>query len=234
MEVIYINYNGKFANEGKIEIAEDAVLNANLQIGGVNGYLDGSGRLRSGDSHFGQIVNKGDIYFKGKAVNGRVIIGGVYGEYIASTTNSDATKCHLINVGNIYAIGEFSAEQVVRVGGILGGNSTTNTKRNLHNARCYCDMHTYYIAEDGTISPYPQVGMITGMPQSKMGSIVMAELGGRIAITAIDGDAVWVDIAESNYCDYIFGTRTNLTEFSGAKFLSSEDAIDYGNYGEAD
>ncbi len=30
------------------------------------------------------------------------------------------------------------------------------------------------------------------------------------------------------------GTRTNLTEFSGAKFLSSEDAIDYGNYGEAD
>lgn len=229
---IYINYNGKFANEGKIEVAEDAVLNANLQIGGINGCLDGSGRLRSGDSNLGQVVNKGDIYFKGKAVNGRVIIGGVYGEYIASTTNSDATKCYLINVGNIYAVGEFSAEQVVRVGGILGNNSIDETKRNLHNARCYCDIHAYYIAEDGTVSPYPQVGMITGMPKEMMGTIVEAKLGGKIATSVIsNGDADYHRITVSDYYDYVCGTRKGLIEFSGAGYLSSKDAIDYGDFG---
>ncbi len=232
---IYINYNGKFANEGDIEVAEDAVLNANLQIGGVNGCLDGSGRLRSGDSNLGQVVNKGNIYFKGKAVNGRVIIGGVYGEYIASTTNSDATKCYLINVGNIYATGEFSAEQVVRVGGVLGSNSNDDTKRNLHNARCYCDMRAYYIAEDGTVSSYPQVGMITGMSQEMMGTIVESKLGGKMATKVIsNGDADYQRITLINYYDYVCGTRKGLTEFSGAGYLSGEGAIDYGNYGDAD
>ncbi len=222
----YFNKNGKFVNNGTITVDENAELKSVMHIGGAVGMVNGY-NMTAGSQNQGQIVNNGDIYFKGKA-SSTIGIGGIFGRQWNNTTSLE-----LINTGNIYAIGSYVTGKTVRVGGIIG---IIDSGKNIQKAQCYCNIEAYNVSED-TINSYPQVGIIVGSPEATLGTASNVKLGGKIATTATVTNGVvtptWVELNATNYFDYVSGTRTNLTEYAGATLLNSKDEIVYGNFGNS-
>uniref|UniRef100_UPI004055D8BE hypothetical protein n=1 Tax=Alistipes sp. TaxID=1872444 RepID=UPI004055D8BE len=221
----YVNHTGKFVNNGKIEVTESAEITSTMELAGCIGYVNGF-NFSVGSNHTGQIVNNGDIYFKGTAKSA-IGIGGIMGRDWAN-----ATTLELINTGNIYVTGKFDTSQTIRVGGIVGRISQD---KNISKAQCHCDIVAYHVEEDGTVTPFPYVGMISGAPDDVVGTISSSKMGGRIATTATVEDGVvtptWVEMTATNYFDYVVGLRANLTAYEGVSHLPSKDGIAYGSFG---
>ncbi|MBE6194240.1 MAG: hypothetical protein E7140_00735 [Rikenellaceae bacterium] len=221
----YVNHTGKFVNNGKIEVTESAEIASTMELAGLSGYVNGY-NFSAGTNHTGQIVNNGDIYFKGTA-KGDMAIGGVMARHW-----TNATTLELINTGNIYVTGKFDTSKTIRVGGVVARISTDKA---ISKAQCHCDIVAYHVEEDGTVTPFPYVGMISGAPDDVVGTISSSKMGGRIATTATVENGVvtptWTEMTATNYFDYVVGLRANLTAYEGVSYLTSEDEIVYGSFG---
>ena len=234
----YFNHTGRFINNGTMTVTETADIGNYLELAGCVGYVNGY-NMSAGSGHTGQMINNGDLYYKGKVTND-LYIGGIFARQWTSV-NSLA----LVNTGNIYAIGKFNAEKATRVGGIVGGIGA----KTIGKAQCHCDIVACMISKDSenrtVYTPYPNIGMAIGTKKSSSTNdegetsytkFSNVKIGGRIATSAtIDatGNIVgeFTNLTETNYFDYGFGERGNLTELSGVSYLASKEAIDYGSFG---
>jgi len=229
---LYHNSNGLSVNNGTLTISETAVITADLRLGGLSGYVNYNG-FRAGDKNKGGTINRGEINLKGE-VKGNCFIGGLIGIHRNTFTTSELQP---INIGNINALGKIDTSKHIRIGGAVGMiGSVDDIDNNLQKPIVHCEIKAYHVAEDGTVTPYPQVGMITGSSDEQIGTVSNVKLGGKIATTATVANGVatptWVEVNATNYFDYVTGLRAGLTEYADATFLKSKDAIEYGNYGK--
>ncbi|MBR4969244.1 MAG: hypothetical protein IKY57_03710, partial [Alistipes sp.] len=231
----YMNKNGRFINNGILKVSETAETSGALRIGGMAGYVNGNS-ITAGSNNKGQVINTGKIIFEGTSKDG-VQIGGLFGVHWNSVANASLS---VISIGDIVATGKFNSSKVCHVGGFMGRTgSSTKIDRNIKApSQIYCDIIAYTVAKNGdeyTFTPYKNVGMVTGNTDDDMANCANAQIGGRIATTATVVDGVvaptWVSLTSTNYADYVFGVRNNLTEYAGASRLESKDSIVWGDYG---
>ena len=220
----YFNHTGKFVNNGVISMTKSAVLTGAVCVAGATGNVNGY-NMSAGSNHTGQIVNNGEVRFEGEAKS-NLFIGGVFGCLFGN-----ATTLELINVGKIVATGKFNTESTCKVGGVIAqiGSSEYN-ERNIQKCQSYCDIIAYNIGADGKVTPYTQVGMISGTADDAFGTCSNSKLGGRIATTGTADTPTWTTLTESNYLDYVIGDR-GYTTYTNVTLLTSKDAIEYGNFG---
>uniref|UniRef100_UPI004055CE33 hypothetical protein n=1 Tax=Alistipes sp. TaxID=1872444 RepID=UPI004055CE33 len=220
---------GKLVNNGKLTMSDTVDAAKVVRIGGVAGYNHNDGpSLVDENTDTGYIVNTGDIEFKGLA-NAHLDIGGIWGRLSTSLALTS-----VINTGNIKAYGAFtekystgSSKNNVRVGGIVAYGYDKAMK----NIQCYCNIEAYTITKSGdsyTFTSFPLVGMFSGNPAT-FTAVENVQIGGKIATTATVVDGVvtptWSELTSTNYYDYVFGLRTNLTEFTGVSHLAAKPNV---------
>jgi len=226
--------SGRIINNGKVTANKNSDFTSVTCIAGVFGYHTGTsinyGEADGENVRIGQIANKGDVRYEGKAA-GDLYVGGLIGW----TTAGMVYLTSFVTTGDVYALGEFNATKVIRVAGVTGGFGNVAFK----NVQACCDIYAYYVAQNGddyTITPYTDLGMFTGRSASINNSNTSDNfIGGRIATTAtvVDGkiEPIWEEITENNYFDYVLGKRTGLTSFKGFTYLPSKEDVVWGNYG---
>ncbi|MBR4969035.1 MAG: hypothetical protein IKY57_02630, partial [Alistipes sp.] len=225
----------RIVNNGKMHITKSADITSTVYLGGCLGYANGN-RVSTSKLTTGQLVNRGEIRFEGKAKAG-VNIGGVYGCHFASTT------CPAINVGNIYAIGTIDTSKTIRVGGITGNTTYSKngvTTVSMRNGTVYCDIVAFMTTVDSegnhTFTPYNQVGMYIGRSATLSSDTKNNFIGGRIATTAtvVNGEVVptFVDITADNYLNYVRGLDGAVPAGTYFSHIASKNDIAWGSFKE--
>ena len=215
--------NAKLINNGNVSIKEGAVITDYTCIAGLVSSM--SNYALAGSD--GQIVNTGTISFKGEAKS-NFYMGGL----IANTASGMTLCASVINTGDIIATGKIDTSVTTRVAGVVGGFGSSKAFK---NTQCYCNITAYFVDDNGTVTPYPRVGMFTGRNSMTESDFNNNFIGGKIAKTATVSNGVvtpvWTELTETNCYGYVMAENEGKTTFTGVSFLSSKDAIVWGNYG---
>ena len=229
--------NCRVVNNGAITVGDNAKIESNLYVAGVNCYINGGGSANVSTSSVGQRVNNGDISISGEFTKD-CFIGGL------SSYHNLGTTVNSINTGNITVTAKFDTSKTIRIGGAYANHRVglESSKITMANAQVYCDIAAYMVTKDEnsgeyTITPHSNsyIGIFSG--QVSISTIKDCKVGGRIATTAIVENGVvkpvWVEMVADNYMSYLFGTRDYQTNTNtNNTLLSSVADIAWGNFGE--
>ena len=164
--------------EAKDKYVTSSTNSANITFSGTCGGALSIGGCIGKATKYGYIsdfTNTGNITYNGSNSAGNVHIGGIFGDFLA-TTKTDGTQFrgNNINTGNINVTGTCAEAATSYVGGIVG-----NCAIAISNAKCYAEITG--VGYDGT-------GMITGVAKSDAVALTNCAVGGKITCNAFTGE----------------------------------------------
>ena len=185
----------------------------------------------------GGYVNTGNITVTGgtgavgdKSFN--LALGGIAGTFYSGIENA-------INTGNITVTGD-SGVDISAIGGIVGYNKA---QQEIKNCQSYCTIKAF-VKSGETITPYKNVGMITGSVRAALGTnlarvaaVRNCKVGGKLIWLSEDradeetGENTLIeepgDLDASNWFKYIYSAEVTeaVAEGDGCERLATKPSV---------
>ena len=227
-----IAYDTNIANYGDINVG--ATTTKQILLGGVYGYSGSNYVMNGGYVNTGNITVTGGTGVGDKSFN--LTLGGIAGAFYAGIENA-------INTGNLTVTGD-SGVAVSAIGGIVGYNKA---QKEIKNCQSYCTIKAF-IKKGDTITPYANVGLITGSARAALGAnaartaaVNSCKVGGEIIFNQVinrtedtdaGGDTIVTEtitntpgpLTADNWFNYIYGGTTDwsgVTGYDGCERLTA-------------
>ena len=227
-----IAYDTNIANYGDINVG--ATTTKQILLGGVYGYSGSNYVMNGGYVNTGNITVTGGTGVGDKSFN--LTLGGIAGAFYAGIENA-------INTGNLTVTGD-SGVAVSAIGGIVGYNKA---QKEIKNCQSYCTIKAF-IKKGDTITPYANVGLITGSARAALGAnaartaaVKSCKVGGEIIFNQVinrtedtdaGGDTIVTEtitntpgvLTADNWFNYIYGGTTDwsgVTGYDGCERLTA-------------
>ena len=232
-----VSYDTNIANYGDINIG--ATTTKQILLGGVYGYSGSKYVMDGGYVNTGNITVTGGTGVGDKSFN--LALGGIAGAFYAGIENA-------INTGNITVTGD-SGVTVSAIGGIVGYNKAQYA---IKNCQSYCTIKAF-VKNGDTITPYVNVGQITGSARGTLGANVArvaavsnCKVGGEMILSQVidrtedtdaSGDTIVTEtitnapgiLTADNWFNYIYGGTTDwtgVTGYDGCEHLTAAPTFD--------
>ncbi|MBR2030782.1 MAG: hypothetical protein IKA04_00985 [Alistipes sp.] len=200
------------SNTGDITFSGEAGLSGSgsIRMGGLNAAISAIGASDGGVAFVDTFTNSGNITYNGKlhSTDGKVVIGGIIGEYMLNTLDNSTWTGEVVNTGNITCTGTHNGNTYI--GGIFG-----ETNKSFANGKVNCTINA---------EGYNNMGMVLGSPRTAEVVASNFKVAGKIS-AEYEGDGTWElkDITEDNFFNYIYGSATDWAgteNYDGCTFLT--------------
>ena len=200
------------SNTGDITFSGEAGLSGSgsVRMGGLNAAINAIGAKDGGVAFVDTFTNSGNITYNGKlhSTDGKVVIGGIIGEYMLNTLDNSTWTGEVVNTGNITCTGTHNGNTYV--GGIFG-----ETNKSFANGKVNCTINA---------EGYNNMGMVLGSPRTAGVVASNFKVAGKIS-AEYEGDGSWElkDITADNFFNYIYGSVTDWAgteNYDGCTFLT--------------
>ena len=219
------------SNTGDITFSGEAGLSGSgsIRMGGLNAAINAIGASDGGVAFVDTFTNSGNITYNGKlhSTDGKVVIGGIIGEYMLNTLDNSAWTGEVVNTGNITCTGTHNGNTYI--GGIFG-----ETNKSFANGKVNCAINAEGYNNMGMVLGSPRTVEVTDAEGTVTTPGVIAsnfKVAGKIS-AEYEGDGTWElkEITEDNFFNYIYGSATDWAgteNYDGCTLLTSKDQIDY-------
>jgi hypothetical protein len=233
-----VAYDTNVANYGDIYVG--ATTTKQILLGGLYGYSGSAYIMKGGYVNTGNITVTGGTGEVGdKSFN--LALGGIVGTFYNGIENA-------INTGNITVTGD-SGVNISAIGGIVGHSKAL---KEIKSCQSYCTIKAF-VKSGETMTPYKNVGIITGSVRAALGTNVArtavvrnCKIGGEIIFsqtttvhkdTDAGGEEITTTITtntpgvltEDNWFNHIYGGTTDwsgVTDYDGCEPLAAAPTFD--------